>query len=165
MLNVRCNPVSPRPLNIFFAEADATQSAAAARDYGQAIKDLAVSNIFPGDVLTKNFGVTRRGRVVFYDYDELCFLTDCNFRDLPQARTYEEEISAEPWFSVRENDVFPEEFPNFLSLPGPARAALLEQHADLFHPDFWRSVQRKLREGEILEVFPYRPERRLVTAN
>ncbi len=154
-----------RPLNIFFAEADATQSAAAARDYGQAIKDLAVSNIFPGDLLTKNFGVTRRGRVVFYDYDELCFLTDCNFRDLPQASTYEEEISAEPWFSVRENDVFPEEFPNFLRLPGPARVALLEQHADLFHPDFWRSVQRKLREGEILEVFPYRPERRLVTAN
>ena len=153
------------PLNVFFAEADATQSAAAARDYGQAIKDLAVSNIFPGDLLTKNFGVTRRGRVVFYDYDDLCFLTDCNFRDLPQARTYEEEIAADPWFSVRENDVFPEEFPNFLRLPAPARAALLEQHADLFHPDFWRSVQRKLREGQILEVFPYRPERRLLTAN
>ena len=93
------------------------------------------------------------------------FLTDCIFRDLPQATTYEEEISAEPWFSVSANDVFPEEFPNFLRLPGPARAALLEQHSDLFHPDFWRSVQRKLREGEILEVFPYRPERRLVTAN
>jgi isocitrate dehydrogenase kinase/phosphatase len=154
-----------RPLNIFFAEADATQSAAAARDYGQAIKDLAVSNIFPGDVLEKNFGVTRRGRVVFYDYDELCFLTDCNFRDLPQPATYEEEIAAEPWFSVRENDVFPEEFLNFLRLPGPARAALLEQHADLFHPDFWRSVQRKLREGQILEVFPYRPERRLFIAD
>jgi isocitrate dehydrogenase kinase/phosphatase len=154
-----------RPLNIFFAESGAIQSAAAARDYGQAIKDLAVSNIFPGDLLTKNFGVTRRGRVVFYDYDELCFLTDCNFRDLPQARSYEEEISAEPWFSVRENDMFPEEFPNFLRLPEPARAALFEQHADLFHPDFWRSVQRKLREGEIPEVFPYPTERRLVIAN
>lgn len=154
-----------RPLNIFFAETHPTQNAAAARDYGQAIKDLAVSNIFPGDLLTKNFGVTRRGRVVFYDYDELCFLTDCNFRNLPQSTTYEEEISAEPWFSVRPNDVFPEEFLNFLSLPGPARAALLQQHADLFHPDFWQSVQRKLREGEIPEVFPYRPERRLVTAN
>jgi isocitrate dehydrogenase kinase/phosphatase len=154
-----------RPLNLFFAEADAARSAAAARDYGQAIKDLAASNIFPGDLLTKNFGVTRRGRVVFYDYDELCFLTDCNFRDLPQASSYEEEISAEPWFSVRDNDVFPEEFPNFLRLPEPARAALLEQHADLFHPDFWRSVQRKIREGEIPEVFPYPPERRLVTAH
>jgi isocitrate dehydrogenase kinase/phosphatase len=154
-----------RPLNLFFAESDATQVAAAARDYGQAIKDLAVSNIFPGDLLTKNFGVTRRGRVVFYDYDELCFLTDCNFRDLPQPSTYEEEMAAEPWFSVRENDVFPEEFLNFLFAPGPARAALLERHADLFHPDFWRSVQQKIREGEILEVLPYRPERRLITAN
>jgi isocitrate dehydrogenase kinase/phosphatase len=154
-----------RPLNIFFREADDIASAAAGHDYGQAIKDLAASNIFPGDLLTRNFGVTRRGRVVFYDYDELCFLTDCNFRELPQAKTYEEEMSAEPWFSVRENDIFPEEFPNFLRLPEPARAALLEQHADLFHPDFWRSVQRKLREGEIPEVFPYSPERRLVTAH
>ena len=102
-----------RPLNIFLREADDIASAAAARDYGQAIKDLAASNIFPGDLFTKNFGVTRRGRVVFYDYDELCFLTDCNFRDLPQAKTDEEEMSAEPWFSVRENDIFPEEFPDF----------------------------------------------------
>ena len=154
-----------RPLNIFFREADDIASTAAGHDYGQAIKDLAASNIFPGDLLTRNFGVTRRGRVVFYDYDELCFLTDCNFRELPQAKTYEEEMSAEPWFSVRENDIFPEEFPNFLRLPEPAHAALLEQHADLFHPDFWRSVQRKLREGEIPEVFPYPPERRLVIAN
>jgi len=154
-----------RPLNLFLFEANEGAVAAAARDYGQSIKDLAASNIFPGDLLTKNFGVTRHGRVVFYDYDELCFLTDCNFRDLPQAKTYEEEMSAEPWFSVRENDIFPEEFLNFLRLPEPAYAALLEQHADLFHPDFWRSVQRRLREGEIPEIFPYPPERRLATAN
>jgi isocitrate dehydrogenase kinase/phosphatase len=150
-----------RPLNVFLAGADATAGIAAARDYGQAIKDLAASNIFPGDILTKNFGVTRHGRVVFYDYDELCFLTDCNFRELPQATTHEQEISAEPWFSVRENDIFPEEFPNFLALPESARAALFEQHGDLFRADFWRGVQRKLRAGEILEVFPYAPERRL----
>src|SRR5205823_4188377 len=130
-----------RPLNIFFAEADAAQIAAAAHDYGQAIKDLAVSNIFPGDVLTKNFGVTRRGRVVFYDYDELCFLTDCNFRDLPQARTYEEEISAEPWFSVRVNDIFPEEFSRFLWFPRVAGDELMQQHGDLFRPKFWRDMQ------------------------
>jgi isocitrate dehydrogenase kinase/phosphatase len=147
---------------LFFAEADAARRVTAARDYGQAIKDLAASNIFPGDILTKNFGLTRQGRVVFYDYDELCFLTDCNFRDMPQSTTYEEEISAEPWFSVRDNDIFPEEFPKFLGLPGPARDALFEQHADLFRADFWRGVQCKLRSGEILEVFPYRPERRLV---
>jgi isocitrate dehydrogenase kinase/phosphatase len=153
-----------RPLDLFFAEANADARAAAGRDYGQAIKDLAASNIFPGDILTKNFGVTRQGRVVFYDYDELCFLTDCNFRTLPQPTTHEEEMSAEPWFSVRENDIFPEEFPRFLGLPEPARAALLEQHGDLFQPDFWRGVQQRLRDGEIPEVFPYSPERRLVSA-
>jgi isocitrate dehydrogenase kinase/phosphatase len=150
-----------RPLNLFFAETDSEARSAAGRDYGQSIKDLAASNIFPGDILTKNFGVTRHGRVVFYDYDELTFLTDCNFRDLPEASSYEEEMSAEPWFSVRENDIFPEEFPRFLGLPEPARTALFEQHADLFRADFWRSVQAKLRAGEILEVFPYRAERRL----
>jgi len=150
-----------RPLNLFLAEADAGTRVTAAQDYGQAIKDLAASNIFPGDILTKNFGVTRQGRVVFYDYDELCFLTDCNFRDMPQSTTYEEEISAEPWFSVRENDIFPEEFPKFLRLPGPAQGALFERHGDLFRADFWRSVQCRLRAGEILEVFPYGPERRL----
>ena len=123
-----------------------------------------VEHFSGGDVLTKNFGVTRRGRVAFYDYDELCFLTDCNFRDLPQASTYEEEIAAEPWFSVRENDVFPEEFPNFLHLPGPTRAALLEQHADLFHPDF-----RPARNGSFDRPdsgsISRSAERRLVTAN
>jgi len=150
-----------RPLNLFFAETDADGRAAAGRDYGQSIKDLAASNIFPGDILTKNFGVTRHGRVVFYDYDELTFLTDCNFRDLPEATSYEEEMSAEPWFSVRENDIFPEEFPRFLGLPEPARTALLEQHADLFRANFWRDVQEELRRGEILEVFPYNAERRL----
>jgi isocitrate dehydrogenase kinase/phosphatase len=150
-----------RPLNLFLDNADKGAAAAAACDYGQAIKDLAASNIFPGDLLTKNFGVTRHGRVVFYDYDELCFMTDCNFRSLPQATTYEEEIAAEPWFSVRENDIFPEEFPQFLRFPDSARASLFERHADLFLPPFWRSMQEKLRAGEIPEVFPYRAERRL----
>jgi isocitrate dehydrogenase kinase/phosphatase len=150
-----------RPLNLFFAEHESCAQAKAGRDYGQSIKDLAASNIFPGDLLTKNFGVTRHDRVVFYDYDELTFLTDCNFRDLPQATTYEEEMSAEPWFSVRDNDIFPEEFPRFLGLPESARTALFEQHADLFAADFWRELQGKLRAGEILEVFPYGEDRRL----
>jgi isocitrate dehydrogenase kinase/phosphatase len=149
------------PLNIFFAEADDTAAAGKARDYGQSIKDMAASNIFPGDLLTKNFGVTRNGRVVFYDYDELCFVTDCNFRDMPAATTYEEEMAAEPWFSVRENDVFPEEFPRFLAMPEAARAELLKQHGDLFSAQFWRDVQARLRAGEMPEIFPYPPERRL----
>jgi isocitrate dehydrogenase kinase/phosphatase len=112
--------------------------------------------------LTKNFGVTRHGRVVFYDYDELCFLTDCNFREMPKARSYEEEISAEPWFSVREGDIFPEEFPSFLAFPEQARVVLFERHGDLFHADFWQRVQKELRAGDLPEIFPYTQERRLM---
>jgi isocitrate dehydrogenase kinase/phosphatase len=152
-----------QPLNVFFNQRDDRAAAATACDYAQAIKDLAASNIFPGDILTKNFGVTRHGRVVFYDYDELCFLIDCSFRDLPQPTTHEEEMAAEPWFSVRENDIFPEEFLQFLRFPDKARASLLEQHADLFTPSFWRRMQEKLRAGEIPEVFPYNAERRLMS--
>jgi isocitrate dehydrogenase kinase/phosphatase len=151
-----------RPLNLFFRCADDAATVRAARDYGKAIKDLAASNIFPGDFLTKNFGLTRRDRVVFYDYDELCFLTDCNFRELPQSRTYEEEISAEPWFSVRVNDIFPEEFPRFLFFPPVAADELMKQHGDLFRPEFWREMQAAIRAGELPEVLPYAPERRLV---
>jgi len=109
-----------RPLNLLFRECDEATAIAAACDYAQSIKDLAASNIFAGDLLTKNFGLTRRGRVVFYDYDELCRLTDCNFRKLPQSQSYDEEMSAEPWFSVREGDIFPEEFPRFLAFPDRA---------------------------------------------
>jgi isocitrate dehydrogenase kinase/phosphatase len=150
-----------RPLNLFLAEENADAVKAAARDYGQAMKDLAASNIFPGDIFTKNFGVTRHGRVVFYDYDELSFVTDCNFRKLPEATTPEQEMAAEPWYSVRENDIFPEEFLSFLRLPEPGQSEFLEHHGDLFRPDFWRAVQEKLRSGEPPEIFPYRPERRL----
>jgi isocitrate dehydrogenase kinase/phosphatase len=150
-----------RPLNLFLRENKAEATAAAGRDYGQSIKDLAASNIFPGDLLTKNFGVTRHGRVVFYDYDELCFLTDCYFRKLPEARTPEEEMAAEPWFSVRENDIFPEEFLQFLAFPKPALTALLEHHGEIFSAGFWRNIQRQIRAGKIPEVFPYRAERRL----
>ena len=153
-----------RPLNLFFAECDEDAAIAAACDFAQSIKDLAASNIFAGDLLTKNFGLTRRGRVVFYDYDELCLLTECNFRKMPEARSYDEEMSAEPWFSVRPNDIFPEEFPSFLSFPETARVALFERHGDLFRPDFWRGVQEKLRAGELPEIPPYAEERRLSEA-
>ena len=152
-----------RPLNLFFQENEAEAIATAGRDYGQSIKDLAASNIFPGDLLTKNFGVTRHGRVVFYDYDELCFLTDCNFRKMPEAQTPEEEVAAEPWFSVGEGDIFPEEFLQFLAFPKPALSALLEHHRDIFKADFWHAIQSQIRAGEILEVFPYRAERRLAS--
>jgi len=150
-----------RPLNLLFRECDEETAIAAACDYAQSIKDLAASNIFAGDLLTKNFGLTRRGRVVFYDYDELCLLTDCNFRDLPQSRSDEEEMAAEPWFSVRPNDIFPEEFLRFLSFPKPALARLLERHGDLFQAQYWRGVQEELRAGHWPEILPYAEERRV----
>lgn len=154
-----------RPLNIFFRECDPPAAAAAGRDYGQSIRDLAASNIFPGDLLTKNFGVTRHGRIVFYDYDELCFLTDCHFRVLPVATTPEQEMAAEPWFSVGANDIFPEEFMQFLTFPEAAREALLQHHGDIFQADFWRAMQRRIEAGELPELFPYPQERRLIIAS
>ena len=120
------------PLNVYLEEADADAARNVVIDFGGAIKDMAVSNIFPGDILLKNFGVTRHGRVVFYDYDELCTLTSCNFKKLPQALSYDDELSSEPWFYVDENDVFPEEFRNFIGLREPLREVFMEHHADLF---------------------------------
>jgi isocitrate dehydrogenase kinase/phosphatase len=149
------------PLNIYLREATEAAATAAVVDYGNAIKDLAASGIFPGDLLLKNFGVTRHGRVVFYDYDELCLLTDCHFRLLPQSQTYEEEISAEPWFSVRENDVFPEEFERFLGLPEALHHVFMQHHADLFDPHFWQQHQARLNAGEVIHIFPYDRSQRL----
>src|SRR6185295_8711290 len=110
------------PLNLYLAEATEHEAMEAVRDYGDAVKELASANIFPGDFLLKNFGVTRHGRVVFYDYDELCLMTECNFRRMPPAQTTEDELSAEPWFTVGENDIFPEEFSRFLGLAGATLA-------------------------------------------
>ena len=149
------------PLNLYLREAPPEAARAAVLDYGQAIRDLAATGVFPGDVLPKNFGVTRHGRVIFYDYDELALLSECRFRELPAPRDPEDETRGEPWFYVAENDVFPEEFLSFLGLPRPLRDAFLEAHRDLLHPRFWREMQERLRAGEILDVFPYRPDQRL----
>ena len=125
-------------------------------DYGNAIKDLAAADIFTGDMLLKNFGVTRNGRVICYDYDELCLLSECRFRRIPPPPTFEDEFAAEPWFSVGENDVFPEEFHAFLVPPGELRDAFLEAHGDLLDVAFWQRVQQRLGAGEVVDVFPYR---------
>jgi isocitrate dehydrogenase kinase/phosphatase len=150
-----------RPLNLYLAETDGAAARAAVIDYGQAVKDLAATNIFPGDLLPKNFGVTRHGRVVFYDYDELCWVTDCDFRELPAPTSYEEEIAAEPWFSVHENDIFPEEFPPFLGFRPDLLETLVDCHGDLFQAAAWRRVQAALRAGSTLDIFPYSSEKRL----
>ena len=149
------------PLNIFLREVKESEARKAVIDWGNAIKELAVSNIFPGDVLLKNFGVTRHGRVVFYDYDELCPLTSCNFRKLPPSASYEDELASEPWFYVEENDVFPEEFVKFLALSGPLREVFLQHHSDLFEADYWQQTQNAIKAGELQHIFPYSRNRRL----
>jgi isocitrate dehydrogenase kinase/phosphatase len=152
------------PLNVFLRDAAPEAAADAILDYGAAIKDLAAANIFTGDMLLKNFGVSRHGRVIFYDYDELCLLTECNIRSMPQPRTDEEEMAAEPWYYVGELDVFPEEFAAFLVPSGPLRDVFLGAHADLLTVDYWRGMQQRQREGEVVDVFPYSVARRLAHA-
>jgi len=149
------------PLNLFLRQADAGTAREAILDYGNAIKDLAGADIFTGDMLLKNFGVTRNGRVICYDYDELCLLGECVFRRLPPPRSPEDEVAAEPWFHVGEHDVFPEEFSPFLVPGDRLRATFLGAHGDLLSVDFWTGVQRRLAEGEIFDFFPYRQSRRL----
>ena len=147
------------PLNIYLRTASEKAAERAVLDYGQCIRDLAYTNIFAGDLLLKNFGVTRHGRVIFYDYDELCAITDCHFRDLPQATNMEDEMRGEAWFYVADNDVFPETFIRFLSFTDSQREALLRMHGEVLTAQFWRNVQERLKEGEVLEVLPYHPHR------
>jgi isocitrate dehydrogenase kinase/phosphatase len=149
------------PLNLFLRDADEAAAKEMVIDYGNAIKDLAAADIFTGDMLAKNFGVTRNGRVICYDYDELCLLRECRFRRIPAAASIEEEFAAEPWFYVGEQDVFPEEFKAFLVPPGGLRDAFLKSHGDLLDVSFWLGVQRRVVGGEVVDVFPYRREARL----
>lgn len=149
------------PLDLYLRESNEAGARRAVIDYGHAIKELAKANIFPGDFVLKNFGVTRHGRVVFYDYDELCLLTDCRFRALPVARTPEEELDPEPWFRVDERDIFPEEFVVFFELRGELRDIFMARHADLFTVAFWLDLQKRNRRGEIMEFFPYPQRERL----
>jgi isocitrate dehydrogenase kinase/phosphatase len=150
-----------RPLNLYLADAEGPAALTAALDYGQAIRDLAATGVFPGDVLLKNFGVTRHGRIVFYDYDELRLLGECRFLDLPQPRTLEEELADEPWFAVGAGDVFPEELGRFVPFTGQVREAFLAAHGCLYDPAWWRGVQARVAAGELVDIFPYPEERRL----
>jgi isocitrate dehydrogenase kinase/phosphatase len=149
------------PLNLYLRDADRESGRRALLDYGRAIKELAAANVFPGDFLLKNFGVTRHERVVFYDYDELCRLSDCRFRELPPPRHDEDELSAEPWFGVGENDIFPEEFRRFLGLPKALRSTFETHHGDLFRVGFWKDLQERHDRGEVVDIFPYPARRRL----
>jgi len=149
------------PLDIFVREANPVKARTAIVDYGRAIKNLAATNIFPGDMLLKNFGMTRAGRVVFYDYDEITELTRCKFREMPDTDNPDDEMSATAWFGVGENDVFPEEFARFLGLREELRDVFSYHHSDLFGVRFWQRAQDRVRHGETIEIFPYERTRRL----
>ena len=161
------------PLNLYLQEAfDAGEGDLVAGvqlervviEYGNAIKDLVAANIFPGDMLWKNFGVTRHGRVVFYDYDEIEYITDCNFRRVPPPRTEEDELSGEIWYSVGKHDVFPETFGPFLLGNPRVREAFMRHHADLLDVDFWQRNKERIQRGEVLDFFPYGAHRRFGVA-
>ncbi|WP_443695582.1 bifunctional isocitrate dehydrogenase kinase/phosphatase [Pseudomonas sp.] len=148
------------PLNLYLENANPAQEREALEDYGLAIKQLAAANIFPGDMLLKNFGVTRHGRVVFYDYDEICYLTEANFRHIPAPRTPEDEMASEPWYSIGPLDVFPEEFPPFLFADAGQRKLFDKLHGELYNADYWKGLQDAIRAGKVIDVFPYRRKER-----
>ena len=149
-----------KPLNLYLDSADEERREAAVREYGNAIKELAYANIFPGDMLFKNFGVTRFGRVVFYDYDEIEYMTDCNFRRIPPPPNPEAEMSGEVWYSVGRHDVFPEEFGTFLLGNPDTRRVFMKHHADLLAPEFWQQTKQKILDGFVPDFFPYPEEMR-----
>ena len=150
------------PLNIYLQDATREQIEHAVIEYGNAIKDLVAANIFPGDMLWKNFGVTRHGKVVFYDYDEIEYLTDCNFRKVPEPRNEEEEMSGEVWYSVGPKDIFPETFAPFLLGNPSVREVFMKHHADLLDPAFWQGHKDRILAGHVHDVFPYEANRRFL---
>ena len=143
------------PLNLYLQDYEFAETRLAMLDYGQAIKDLAMTNIFAGDLLLKNFGVSRHGRVIFYDYDELCLITECQFRDLPEASHLEDEMSAENWFYVGPRDIFPAEFMRFLAIEDRLKEAFLEQHGDMLTATYWRDIKQLHLRNAAPEVAPY----------
>ncbi|MBC7005796.1 bifunctional isocitrate dehydrogenase kinase/phosphatase [Photobacterium sp. BZF1] len=150
------------PFNLYIEQANDDDLRHAVDEYGKAIKQLAAANIFPGDMLFKNFGVTRHKRVVFYDYDEISYMTEMNFRQIPPPRYPEDEMAAEPWYSVGINDVFPEEFRTFLLINPKVRQLFNELHSDLFEPQYWQQLQSNIKEGKFEDVFPYSNHQRLI---
>jgi isocitrate dehydrogenase kinase/phosphatase len=148
------------PLDNFLAHASGSERKQTIRDYGNAIRDMAGANIFPGDMLKKNFGVTRHGRVVFYDYDEICYITQCNFRRVPPARDYDDMMSDTPWYSVEENDVFPETFGPFFFSDKTDMAWFEKDHAELMTADWWKRTKSNILKGNQADIFPYPENRR-----
>ena len=149
------------PLNIYLETANKKQQNHIINDYGKAIDELIHSNIFPGDMLTKNFGVTRQNRVVFYDYDEITLMSTPIFKKIPKAKTYEQEMASEPWYYVGQNDVFPEEFKYFI-LPDPyMKEVFNKKYKKLLDADYWVSVQEKIKQNGVMDYYPYGLDKRM----
>jgi isocitrate dehydrogenase kinase/phosphatase len=147
------------PLDNFLAHATKSERIRVIREYGNAIRDLAGANIFPGDMLKKNFGVTRLGRVVFYDYDEICYITECNFRKVPPARDYDDVMSDSPWYSIEEHDVFPETFGPFFFADANDMKYFKKDHDELMSAAWWKQVKENILTGKQQDIFPY-PEKK-----
>ncbi|KOT00873.1 isocitrate dehydrogenase kinase/phosphatase family protein [Burkholderia mallei] len=145
------------PLNLYLQNGSDAEIEHGVREYGNAVKELMQANIFPGDMLYKNFGVTRHGRVVFYDYDEIEYLTDCNVRRVPPPRNDEDEMSGEPWYTVGPHDIFPETYAPFLLGDPRVREHFLAHHADFFDPQLWQDSKDRLLRGELPDFFAYEP--------
>jgi len=150
------------PLNLYVKQAAEQTLQQVMQDYGNAIKQLAAANIFPGDMLMKNFGVTRWNKVVFYDYDEICPLTDCKFKPIPLADNDLDELSDQPWFDIDQDDVFPEQFPIFFAGHPQAKQAFNRYHQDIYQVQYWQQVQQKVQQGQVADVFPYPQQWRFI---
>ena len=148
------------PFNIFLEYADDEMLEQGVNSYGNAIKEMIAANIFPGDMLLKNFGVTRQNRVVFYDYDEIAKMTDINIRRQPAPRSIDEEMAGEPWFHIGENDFFPEQFERFVANHPRAGERFVARHGELLEAAYWRQVQHDIRDNKRRDVFPYHLEKR-----
>jgi isocitrate dehydrogenase kinase/phosphatase len=146
------------PLNIFLETCSTDEGLRAVEDYGRAILQLAQANIFPGDMMTKNFGLTRQKRVIFYDYDEIELLEEMNFREKPKPQNYEQIYAAEPWYEIHKNDVFPEDFRRWMIGRPDLKPHFLDYHKDLFDPNYWNSLKDRIGKGELIHAFPYPEE-------
>lgn len=148
------------PLNLYLEQASHEQKVKMMADYGQALKDMIAANIFPGDMLLKNFGVTRHGRVIFYDYDEVQYLLDVNFRTIPKTDNYDDLLSNEPWYSVGPGDVFPEQITTYVTAQNDIRQMLIQSHPELMDAQYWQQKQQRIRDGVVEDVFPYPQQQR-----
>ncbi len=126
-------------------------------DFGNFLKDLAASGIFPLDLFnTWNYGVTRRGRVVLYDYDDVVPLELVTFAEKPRPRDEFEELEPdEERIGAGPGDFFTDEMRRYTGVPQPLKGIFESAHGDLFSLEFWRTTKQRVRAGEVADITPY----------